>query len=88
MQLAELLKRQPGWQERVRAQVATRNAHIPPDYLQIYEHNMGGIYATVAQLLNSRNTQQDTHLREKLSALRVDIEALIAQGDAARTSPH
>lgn len=87
-QLAELLKRQPGWQERVRAQVATRNANIPPDYLHIYEHNMGVIYATIAQLLNSRNVQQDAHLHEKLSALRGDIEALVAQGDAASAAPN
>ncbi len=82
-QLAELLKRQPGWQERVRAQLAARNANVPPDYLHIYEHNMGVIYATIAQLLNGRSDQQDRHLRDKLSALRGDLEALIAQGKAA-----
>jgi len=86
-QLGELLKRQPGWQERVRAQVVKRNANVPPDYLHIYDHNMSVIYATIAQLLSSRTEQQDNHMRKKLSALRGDIEALIAQGPAASASP-
>jgi Family of unknown function (DUF6279) len=81
-QLATVLQRQPGWQERVRAQVAARNEDIPPDFQRIYEHNMSVIYATIAQLLNGRSAQQDRHLRDKLAGLRGDIEALIAQGGA------
>ncbi len=81
-QLAVLLQRQPGWQERVRSQLATRNDSIPPEYRRIYEHNLGVIHDLLAQLLNDRSDLQDRHLRDKLSALQKDIEALIAQGKA------
>jgi hypothetical protein len=79
-QLATVLQRQPGWQEQIRAQVTARNEHIPPEFQRIYEHNMEIIYATIAQVFNGRSAQQDRHLRNKLAALRSDIETLIAQG--------
>ncbi len=82
-QLAVLLQRQPGWQERVRAQVATRNDNIPPEYRRIYEHNLGVIYDMLAQVLNDRSDLQDRHLSDKLSELQKDIETLITQGKAA-----
>lgn len=81
-QLAVLLQRQPGWQEKVRAQVAARNDNTPPEHRRIYEHNLGVIYETIAQLLNGRSEQQDRHLRAKLSELQQDLVTLIAQGDA------
>ncbi len=86
-QLAVLLQRKPGWQERVKAQVAARNDNIPPEHQRIYAHNMGIIYETLAQLLNGRSDQQDRHLRDKLSELKKDIAALIAQGKAPTPAP-
>ena len=86
-QLAVLLQRQPGWEEKIRAQVAARNDNTPPEHRRIYEHNMGIIFEALAQLLNGRNDQQDRHLRDKLSALQDDIEALIAQGKAPTPAP-
>jgi Family of unknown function (DUF6279) len=81
-QLAVLLQRQPGWQERVKAQVATRNDNTLPEHRRIYEHNMGVIYEVLAQLLNGRSAEQDSHLRHKLSDLRDELGRLIAQGNA------
>jgi Family of unknown function (DUF6279) len=81
-QLAVLLQRQPGWQERVRTQVAMRNDNTAPEHRRIYEHNMGVIYDVLAQLLNDRSDPQDRHLRDKLSELQKDIETLIAQDKA------
>jgi hypothetical protein len=86
-QLAVLLQRQPGWQDKVRAQVAARNDNTSPEHRRIYEHNMGVIYEALAQLLNSRSDQQDRHLRNKLSELQEDIVTLIAQGKAPVQAP-
>jgi hypothetical protein len=86
-QLAVLLQRQPGWQERVKAQVATRNDNTAPEHRRIYEHNMGVIYDVLAQLLNDRSDLQNRHLRHKLSELQKEIETLIAQGKATTQLP-
>ena len=86
-QLAVLLQRQPGWQERVRAQVAMRNDNTLPEHRRIYEHNMGVIYDVLAQLLNDRSDRQDSHLRHKLSDLRKELETLIAQGKSPTPTP-
>ena len=86
-QLAVLLQRQPGWQERVRAAVTARRENISPEYRRIYEHNMGVIYELIAELLNGRSEQQERHLRDKLAELRKDIETLIAQGTTPTAIP-
>ena len=86
-QLAVLLQRQPGWQERVREAVTARREKISPEYLRIYEHNMGVIYELIAELLNGRSEQQERHLRDKLAELRKDIETLIAQGTTPTAIP-
>ena len=86
-QLEVLLQRQPGWQERVRAAVAARNKNISPEYLRIYEHNLGVLYDTIAKLLNGRSDQQDSHLRHRLSDLHKELEHLIVQGQPTAKAP-
>ncbi|MEZ5570669.1 MAG: DUF6279 family lipoprotein [Halioglobus sp.] len=83
MQLGELLKRQPQWQQQVREAVAQRRQHPSPEYTRVYTHNMGVIYELVAQLLNSRSELQDEHLRDRLTELREDLTTLVAQGKAS-----
>ena len=41
---------------------------------------MDVIYQLTAQVLNARNERQSRHLKDKLSDIRQDLEALIAQG--------
>ena len=79
-QLAILLERKPGWQQRVRAAISARNDTASPDYQHVYEHNMDVIYQLTAQVLNARNERQSRYLKDKLSDIRQDLEALIAQG--------
>lgn len=79
-QLAELLRREPQWQQRVRDAVAARRESPSPKYRHIYEHNMGVVYELIAQLLNARSEQQDKFLRDKLEGLRNDLNTLVAQG--------
>jgi hypothetical protein len=79
-QLAVLLERKPGWQQRVREAVVVRREALSPEYVRIYQHNMGVIFDAIAQLLNGRSERQDRHLREKLFELREDFATLVAQG--------
>lgn len=81
--LAVLLERKPGWQQRVRAAISARNDTASPDYQRVYEHNMDAIYQLTAQVLNARSERQSRYLKDKLTDIRQDLEALIAQGKAA-----
>ena len=85
-QLAVLLERGPQWQQRVRAAVAARQDNFPPEYVRIYKHNLGVVADTIVQLLNGRTERQDHYLRNKLSELRTEFEALIAEGQDAAGS--
>ena len=82
-QLAVLLERKPGWQQRVRAAISARDDTVSPDYQRVYEHNMDAIYQLTAQVLNARSERQSRYLKDKLTDIRQDLEALIAQGKAA-----
>lgn len=85
-QLAELLKREPGWQQRLRDSVAERRENPSPEYRRIYEHNMGVVYELIATMLNGRSAEQDQFLRDKLSQLRRDLDMLIEQGKSPAPS--
>jgi hypothetical protein len=85
-QLAVLLERSPGWEQRVKEAVVARRENLSPEYVRIYQHNMGVIFDAIAQLLNGRSERQDRHLRSKLSELREDFETLVAQGQSAAGS--
>ena len=78
-QLAVLLERGPEWQQRVKEAVVARRENLSPEYVSIYQHNMGVIFDAIAQLLNSRSERQDQHLREQLSGFREDFATLVAQ---------
>ena len=82
-QLGILLVREPGWQERIKVAVSAKKKKKTPEYKRVYEHNMGAIYQLIAQVLNARSERQSRHLRNKLSAVREDLETLIAQGKNA-----
>jgi hypothetical protein len=79
-QLATLLDREPGWQQRVRAAISVRDDTVSPDYQRVYEHNMDAIYELIAQVLNARSERQSRYLNDKLNDIRQDLETLIAQG--------
>jgi hypothetical protein len=86
-ELGELLKRQPQWQQKIRDAVARRREHPSAKYAEVYAHNMGVIYELVAQLLNERSERQDRHLRDRLAAMRTDLETLIAEGKVSAPVP-
>lgn len=80
--LEVFMQRQPGWQAAVRDAVTSRSEVVSQEYLELYDHNLGVIYAALAQVLNSRTETQDRRLRRKLSDLRKDLETLTSQGKA------
>lgn len=86
-ELEVLLERKPGWEQRVREAIAARRENLSPDYVRIYEHNMGVIFETVARLLNERSDRQGGHLLARLEDLREDVETLIAQGEDSNAAP-
>jgi len=79
-ELAVLLERKPGWQQRVREAVAARRKNPSAEVRRAYDHNLQVIYTVIAQLLDGRSEQQDAHLRDRLSSLREDLQVLIAEG--------
>lgn len=86
-ELAVLLERKPGWQQRVREAVVARRKNLSPEYQRIYDHNLNAICDVVAQLLNGRSEQQDQHLRDRLSDLGKDLQVLISQGKEPAAAP-
>ena len=82
--LAELLQREPGWEQRVRDAVARREETLSQDYREAYAHNLMLIQETVAGLLNSRSERQERRLRGEIADLREDLQELIEQGRTNR----
>jgi hypothetical protein len=80
--LAELLQREPGWEQRVRDAVARRDETLSQAYREAYTHNLMLIQETIADLLNSRSERQERRLRGEIADLREDLQELIEQGHA------
>ena len=80
--MEEFMRREPGWQQAVRDSIKRRSETVAADYVELYEHNLGVIYAALAETLNSRTEKQDTRLRKKIADLREDLQTLVAQGQA------
>jgi len=81
--LAEVMQRQPGWQQQLREMLAQRSETLSPDYQKVFDHNLEVIFGAVAEVLDTRTEKQDSHLRKKLAGLRDDLQTLIAQGETA-----
>lgn len=80
--LAELLQREPGWEQRVREAVARRDETLSESYRQAYSHNLALMQGTIVDLLNSRSERQERRLRGEIADLREDLLELIEQGRA------
>ena len=85
--LAEILQRQPGWQQRLRDALAERESRYAAAHRALYQHNVGVIHGAIAELLNSRSERQDRRLRRELSNLRRDLAILAGCDPAAVTAP-
>ncbi len=85
LQLRHLLRREPGWEQRLREAVAQRGSTVSEDYRAVYDHNFRTIQLAVVDLLNGRTERQDGHLRRKLEKLREDLRQLYEPAQAALT---
>lgn len=79
----EALRRQPGWQERLREAVRDWEARAPGDYLTGVSHNSDVILAAITDVLALRSERQARHLRRELDGLRRDLDKLMAQAEPA-----
>lgn len=82
--LEQLLRREPGWEQRVREAVATRWADSSEAYRQMYSHNLVVVREALRELVNGRSERQDRHLRRRLENLREDFLALSREGREGR----
>lgn len=78
--LQRVLRREPGWQQALREAIASRDDTVSAAYRDTYAHNAGVIYATLAEVINSRSEKQDRRLRSEIGGLERDLETLIEQG--------
>jgi hypothetical protein len=76
-QTEEVLRREPGWQERALDLMERREELESPEYREINEQNQLIIYTALAEVLNSRTEKQDKRLRRELDGFREDLQALI-----------
>lgn len=78
--LETILQREPGWEERLRAAIDTREDTVSEAYNATYENNLWVVHQAIASTINSRNDKQDRRLRREIQDLREDLGVLIEQG--------
>jgi hypothetical protein len=78
--LADILQREPGWQQRLWDALAARPDEVSAEYLEVYGHNTRVLHQAIADVLNSRSAKQDERLRRKLGNFRQDFQTLVEQG--------
>lgn len=81
--LKQVLRREPGWQQKLRDTLDTREQNQSENYRQVYEHNLSQVQLLTVEVLNGRSDNQDRRLRKKLENLREDLLTLIEQGKKA-----
>jgi len=67
------LRREPGWQERIRDLVRDWEEQLEPQSLALYEHNTAVLQRAIAAVLEERDERQDARLARELDALREDL---------------
>lgn len=78
-QLEDYLRREPGWQQRLRDGLQQRDEDRSEEYRAAYLHNEAVIYRAIAGVLNLRSDKQDRRLRKELADIRKMLDKLIAQ---------
>ncbi len=82
-QMEDYLRREPGWQQRLREALGRRDEERSEEYRAAYVHNETVIYRAIAGVLNLRSDKQDRRLRKELADIRKVLDKLIAQGQAS-----
>jgi hypothetical protein len=74
------LRREPGWEERLRALIGNWSAQVSAEYLRMVEHNSAVVEAAIADAIDRRTPRQDARLRRELADLREDLQTLLDAG--------
>jgi len=77
-QLKLLLQRESGWQERLLRTYRDRERNRSAEYLAIVSHNKQVVAASIAEVLNNRNSKQREHTHQEFEELRSMLKKLIA----------
>ena len=75
-ELEGLLQREPGWQQRLRDSLASRDERLPEGYREAWTHNLGVLQLAVVEVIARRSERQDQHLARELERLQADLVAL------------
>lgn len=75
--LEEILKRKPGWQDRLRASVHDWEQWVSDDYIAGTNHNSAVVLDAVTDVLALRSERQQARLERELAALARDLEKLM-----------
>lgn len=79
--LEQILKREPGWQQRLLQALKERGASASPTYNAMYDHNLAVSYAVIVDVVNMKTPRQHKHLFKKLRKLRADVADLVGRDD-------
>ena len=79
-ELRQYLRREPGWQQAMRAALTQRDQGDDEQYNDVFSHNTLQIQQALVTVVNARTDKQDRRLRRRLSSFAEDLETLIEQG--------
>lgn len=86
--IAQELRREPGWQGRIRQLVRNWESELDDTSTAAYDHNALVVQRAVATVVEMRSDKQDAKLRGKLRSLRDDLEVLHVEGEAELAVTH
>ncbi|MEQ8262462.1 DUF6279 family lipoprotein [Pseudohaliea sp.] len=75
--LEEILAKEPGWQERLRASVRDWAEWVPESYIAGTNHNSAVVLSAVTDVLAQRSERQQARLERELAALERDLGKLM-----------
>jgi hypothetical protein len=85
--LEPLLRREPGWQQRVQAAYTARKVQRTPRYREYLAHNLGVISEALAEVLNQLDSKQRKRLAREFDDLRSRLRELSATPRTAWLQP-
>jgi hypothetical protein len=77
------LRREPGWQGRIRDALGGWEQQLDAGTVAIYEHNSMRVQEAIAEVVNTRSDRQNQRLRRRLAELREDLLQLSTARDSA-----
>ena len=77
--LGPLLKREPGWEQAIRAAYANRTLQRSQEYTDLLEYNTEVVSTAIAEVLNSMNEKQRKHVFAEIEDLRSQVQRLLSK---------